>query len=69
MFMPQAGGGGRAGGADEVVEAPPPVVEEVKVKDSFDLKLAGFSATAKIKIIKEVRTITGLGLKEVFFVI
>ena len=37
----------------------------MKVKDSFDLKLVSFDAKAKIKIIKEVRTVTNLGLKEV----
>ena len=30
----------------------------------FDLKLLSFDAKSKIKVIKEVRTITGLGLKE-----
>ena len=30
----------------------------------FDLKLTSFDAKSKIKVIKEVRTITGLGLKE-----
>lgn len=34
-------------------------------KTSFDLKLTVVDAKVKIKIIKEVRTITGLGLKEV----
>ncbi|KAJ4962447.1 hypothetical protein NE237_022386 [Protea cynaroides] len=33
-------------------------------KTAFDLKLEGFEAAAKIKIIKEVRTFTDLGLKE-----
>jgi len=51
------GGGGGAGG-----DAAP--VEEVKVKDSFDVKLTAFDPKAKIKIIKEVRAISGLGLKE-----
>jgi large subunit ribosomal protein L7/L12 len=41
------------------------VQEEVKVeKLTFDVKLTGFDAKAKIKIIKEVRAIAGLGLKE-----
>ena len=31
---------------------------------AFDLKLVGFDAKAKIKVIKEVRSIAGLGLKE-----
>ena len=34
-----------------------------EVKDSFDVILAGFGEK-KIGVIKEVRTITGLGLKE-----
>lgn len=33
-------------------------------KTIFDLKLVGFDAKAKIKVIKEVRNIAGLGLKE-----
>mmetsp|Transcript_16048 Transcript_16048/g.22855 ORF Transcript_16048/g.22855 Transcript_16048/m.22855 type:complete len:202 (-) Transcript_16048:345-950(-) len=37
---------------------------EEEVKTAFDLKLTGFDAKAKIKVIKEVRAITGLGLKE-----
>jgi large subunit ribosomal protein L7/L12 len=39
--------------------------EEPKVeKTSFDVKLASFDAKSKIKVIKEIRAITGLGLKE-----
>ncbi|KAI5684146.1 hypothetical protein M9H77_05374 [Catharanthus roseus] len=39
--------------------------EEKVEKTAFDLKLeGGFDAAAKIKIIKEVRTFTALGLKE-----
>jgi large subunit ribosomal protein L7/L12 len=51
-------GGGESGdgaGADEEVK------EE---KTAFDLKLEGFDAKAKIKVIKEIRALTGLGLKE-----
>ena len=33
-------------------------------KTEFDVKLTGYEAAAKIKIIKEVRGITALGLKE-----
>ena len=41
------------------------VEEEPKEeKTVFDVKLASFDAKSKIKIIKEVRAITGLGLKE-----
>ncbi|KAL8047355.1 hypothetical protein ABFS82_08G240100 [Erythranthe guttata] len=49
-------GGGGAGAAKE---------EEKKEKTAFDLKLeGGFDAASKIKIIKEVRACTDLGLKE-----
>uniref|UniRef100_A0A7S1ZK20 Large ribosomal subunit protein bL12 C-terminal domain-containing protein n=1 Tax=Trieres chinensis TaxID=1514140 RepID=A0A7S1ZK20_TRICV len=50
------GGGGDGGGAEKEAE------EEVRI--AFDLKLTGFDAKAKIKVIKEVRSLTGLGLKE-----
>ncbi len=49
-----AGGGGAGGAEEEVVEE----------KTAFDLKLAAFDAKSKIKVIKEIRAITGLGLKE-----
>lgn len=58
------GGGGAprvaAAGAGSAAAAAP-----VKEKEAFDLKLTEVDAKAKIKIIKEVRAITGLGLKEV----
>ena len=38
-----------------------PAAEE---KTAFDVVLAGFDAAAKIKVIKAVREITGLGLAE-----
>eukprot|EP01083_Nonionella_stella_P160283 523801_1 len=50
-----SGGGGGAAAAEEV--------EEVK-KTAFDLKLTGFDGKSKIKVIKEVRAMTGLGLKD-----
>ncbi len=54
------GFGGRvAGGGPKAAEKP-----AVEVKSTFDLKLVGFDAKAKIKVIKEVRSIAGLGLKE-----
>ena len=43
------------------VSAAAPAAEE---KTDFDVVLAGFDAAAKIKVIKVVREITGLGLKE-----
>ena len=59
MSGPVRGSGGDSEGP--AAEAAP-VVEE---KTAFEIKLKGFDAKAKIKIIKEVRAITGLGLKEV----
>ena len=52
-----AGAGGDAAGA--VQEGEPK--EE---KTHFDLKLVAFDAKSKIKVIKEIRSISGLGLKE-----
>jgi ribosomal protein L7/L12 len=52
------GGRGSAGGAEDDT-APP-----VEAKTIFDVKLMGFDAAAKIKVIKEVRAMAGLGLKE-----
>jgi large subunit ribosomal protein L7/L12 len=51
------GGGGTVAAAAAAEEV---VVE----KTLFDVKLVGFDAKAKIKVIKEVRAIAGLGLKE-----
>ncbi|TXG50272.1 hypothetical protein EZV62_022796 [Acer yangbiense] len=39
-------------------------VEEKKEKTAFDVKLEKFDAASKIKVIKEVRAFTSLGLKE-----
>ena len=61
MMAAQYGGGGAVQGADGGAAAAEEVVEE---KTIFDLKLVGFDAKAKIKVIKEVRSIAGLGLKE-----
>ena len=41
-----------------------PAETKKEEKTAFDVKLASFDAKGKIKIIKEVRSITGLGLKE-----
>ena len=38
--------------------------EAAAEKDEFDIEIAGFDSSKKIAIIKEVRGITGLGLKE-----
>lgn len=47
---------------DAASTAAEPVAAEVKT--AFDLKLIGFDPNAKIKVIKEIRAIAGLGLKE-----
>ena len=66
-FMGSMGGGSAAGG--QSVAAPEKkaekVVEEVKVeKTHFDVELTTFDAAQKIKVIKEIRAIMNLGLKE-----
>lgn len=53
-------GGGIAAGGEEVAA----LAEVVEEKTVFDVKLVGFDAKSKIKVIKEVRAIAGLGLKE-----
>ena len=60
-MMPMGAAMPAAGGA----EAAAPAEEAPKAKEFFDVKLVSFEAANKIKIIKEVRAITGLGLKEV----
>ena len=50
-----AGAGDAAAGAEEAAAA---------VKTAFDVKIEKYEAAAKIKIIKEVRAVTDLGLKE-----
>lgn len=57
----RSSGSPRSSGGDSTNEAESAVVD---VKTSFDLKLIGFDPNAKIKVIKEVRAISGLGLKE-----
>lgn len=65
-FMGSMGGGGQAGGAPAEAEpakadAPP----EAKVeKTHFDVELSKFDAASKIKVIKEIRAMMNLGLKE-----
>jgi len=55
--MARGGGGGSSTGQAEEEKV-------AEVKTAFDLKLIGFDAKSKIKVIKEIRAITGLGLKE-----
>eukprot|EP00286_Rhodomonas_abbreviata_P017150 CAMPEP_0181328084 /NCGR_PEP_ID=MMETSP1101-20121128/22492_1 /TAXON_ID=46948 /ORGANISM="Rhodomonas abbreviata, Strain Caron Lab Isolate" /LENGTH=210 /DNA_ID=CAMNT_0023436879 /DNA_START=71 /DNA_END=703 /DNA_ORIENTATION=- len=55
----QAAPAAAAGGAPEAAAAAP-----AAEKTSFTLKLDSFNASDKLKVIKEVRAVTGLGLKE-----
>lgn len=55
--------GGKGGGAGGGLADKEEVVEDEGPK-VVDLKLAAFDAKSKIKVIKEVRAIAGLGLKE-----
>ena len=57
-MMPMQAGGAGGAAAPAAEEAPK---EE---KTSFNVKLESFEAGAKIKVIKEVRALTSLGLKE-----
>ena len=47
-----------------VAAAAAPAAEAAAEKTEFDVVLAGFDAAAKIKVIKAVREITGLGLAD-----
>uniref|UniRef100_A0A7S2UEZ2 Large ribosomal subunit protein bL12 C-terminal domain-containing protein n=1 Tax=Attheya septentrionalis TaxID=420275 RepID=A0A7S2UEZ2_9STRA len=55
-----AGGAPGTESGGDVAEEP----EVVEAKTAWDLKLMGYDAKSKIKVIKEVRATTGLGLKE-----
>jgi large subunit ribosomal protein L7/L12 len=55
MAAPAAAAGGAAAA---------PVEEVVEEKTAFTVSLNGFDAKSKIKVIKEVRALIGLGLKE-----
>ncbi|KAL7451978.1 hypothetical protein ACHAWC_004954 [Mediolabrus comicus] len=58
------GGGGGGGGGGNKAEDGEEGAAAAEEKTAFDLKLTGFDAKAKIKVIKEIRAITSLGLKE-----
>lgn len=65
-FMGQMGMGGGGGGAQAAPAAAEeaPVEEAAKEKTHFDIELTKFDPAGKIKVIKEIRAIFGLGLKE-----
>jgi large subunit ribosomal protein L7/L12 len=61
------GQGGGGGGGDKMAAAAEeaPAEEEVaKEKTHYDVELSKFDAATKVKLIKEVRALLGLGLKE-----
>lgn len=61
------GGGSSAGGAGEQAAAKTeekPKEEEKKEKSHYDIELSKFDPAKKITLIKEIRVILGLGLKE-----
>ena len=51
-------------GGPAVAAAAPSEEAPAEEKTAFDVKLESFEAAKKLKVIKEVRTITGLGLKD-----
>lgn len=65
-------GGGMGGGAAPAQQAPaggaaeaaPAAAEAPKEKTHYDVELQAFDAASKIKLVKEVREFTKLGLKE-----
>eukprot|EP00960_Hanusia_phi_P050772 760412-Hanusia_phi.AAC.3 len=62
MGYPMAGAPGQAApGAPAAAAAEAAPAQE---KTDFELKLESFNAADKLKVIKEIRAITGLGLKE-----
>lgn len=63
MPMMAMGGGAPAAAAAPAAGADAPA-EEKKENTEFDVKLDGFSPEGKIKVIKEIRALTNLGLKE-----
>ena len=64
IFPGEFGGGAGAGVAAAGAGGEAAAEDAPEEKTLFDVKLSGFDAKAKIKVIKEVRAIAGLGLKE-----
>ena len=53
-----------SGGGNIVMAAAPAIIEEVEEKTEFNVMLDEVPADKKIAVLKVVRTLTGLGLKE-----
>ncbi len=65
MMGGMGGGAAPAGGAPQAAKAEEkPKEEEKKEKSHYDIELTKFDAAKKIALIKEVRGILNLGLKE-----
>jgi len=71
-IFPGFGGGGGGGAsapaaaaAAPAAAAPAPAAPPKEEKTHVDIKLKAFDAKNKIKVIKEIRGVTSLGLKEV----
>ncbi|CAH8385597.1 unnamed protein product [Eruca vesicaria subsp. sativa] len=60
MSLPGSGAGAAAAGAGKGEGEK----KKAEAKTAFDVMLKGFEAASKIKVIKEVRSVTDLGLKE-----
>jgi len=65
-FVQGGGGGGGGGGAAPAQAAAEeaPKEEEKVEKTHFDVELSSFDPKSKIKVIKEIRGLLNLGLKE-----
>lgn len=64
VMMPGMGASGIGRGSAAAGKGGAKAEEKKAEKTAFDLKLESFDAASKIKIIKEVRSFTDLGLKE-----
>ena len=64
MGMMGGGGGGAAPAQAGAAAEAAPVEEVPKEKTHYDVELTEFDAATKVKLIKEVRALLGLGLKE-----
>jgi len=64
MGFGAVGGGGAAAAAPEKKEVKEEKKVEVKEKSHYDIELSKFDPAKKIALIKEVRALLGLGLKE-----
>ena len=58
------GGGGGAAPADGAPAEAAAEPEAEKEKTHYDVELESFDAATKVKLIKEIRALLGLGLKE-----